>query len=650
MVGKDSLRRVDEAHMAYRPDIDGLRAIAVLSVVTYHAFPTVLPGGFVGVDIFFCISGYLITSIITKGLGEGSFKFISFYSARARRLFPSLVLVLVFCLLVGVLILAPSEYRALGWHTSAGSFFLSNFAYLSESGYFDADAQTKPLLHLWSLAVEEQFYIFWPFAIILSRRRGSIFTIVALAVAVTSFGYGLALLWKQGPLYSPAGAYYLPFSRFWELMLGAMLTPLSRVRVLLDRTSPNGRSFVGSVLLVASLIFISSRHAYPGYWALMPTMGTVMLISAGPTAIFNKYVLSNRFLVGIGLISYPLYLWHWPLLSFPRILEGDIPGPVVRLAAVLLAAALAWLSYQFFERPIRFTSAKLWAHKPLVAAICALGLAGLVVVAAPMSPAHIVRTAENGDVGHDAFHAYMKSHFAPCGPSRLHQAAPRWNGIVRCYQTNGQIPRQVAVIGDSHAEHIFPGLADHFPNVNFVYYLGEGIPSLGNPSYGAIYKYVLSDSSIKTVILSAYWAPGINRVGMQNALGDMRKTILDLHSLGKKVILIKDVPDFEVDPERCKFVRPFIRQRCSETLESVLSREGEGRHMIDELSSIADVSQADPLSEFCPNNECHAAMAGSLLYRDRNHLSKAGSDFMMAGLANAPEFAVLRVPSASPAP
>lgn len=360
-------------HTKYRKDIDGLRGIAVLAVVGYHAFPNWIKSGFIGVDIFFVISGFLISGILFSSMESDSFSFTKFYDRRIKRIFPALILVLAASFVFGWFALLPDEYKQLGKHVAGGAGFLSNFVLWREAGYFDNAAETKPLLHLWSLGIEEQFYLTWPLMLWLTRKRRLRQLAICVIVIAVSFAVNLIMVHRN-----PTADFYSPLSRFWELILGGLLaylalhkpTGVERIKSRIDAifkkitfsAAPKQKGSVlreGSAALGVSLIglgifTISSESTFPGFWALLPTVGTYLILSAGTEAWLNRKVLSNRFLVWIGLISYPLYLWHWPLLSFARIWEAQLPSREVRVAFVFVSVLLAWLTYSLVEKPIRF--------------------------------------------------------------------------------------------------------------------------------------------------------------------------------------------------------------------------------------------------------------------------------------------------------
>ena len=490
VVEEPAPRPLPKAHH-YRLDIDGLRAVAVLSVVTFHAFPTVLPSGFVGVDIFFVISGFLISSIIFEELAiKHRLSFANFYARRIRRIFPALAIVLVACLIAGYALLWADDFRRLGKHVIAGAGFVSNLALWQEANYFDVASDTKVLLHLWSLGIEEQFYLIWPALIWIAwRLRLNQFTLFAV-IFLCSLVYGI----KATPS-NPMAAFYSPAARFWELAAGSILAYIaaskphaaawieSRIStvvssVLFERGSVDQekayRNFLSTVamaLIVTSVFAITRRHEFPGWWALMPVTGTYLIILAGPDAWLNRLVLSNRIMVWIGLISYPLYLWHWPILAFARGHYGSVEvPPEVRIALMSIAVGLAWLTYYFVEKPIRFDYRQRWIAPALVSAMVAVGAFGVLDVVNNGFPGRVDRDRA-------AYEAYFS------GASPLIQAEAKDIGQYRCgfyaweSPTPTLVPRKaidpscytrhsdksVLIIGDSNASDLYYGLNEILP-------------------------------------------------------------------------------------------------------------------------------------------------------------------------------------------
>jgi peptidoglycan/LPS O-acetylase OafA/YrhL len=383
------------SHPEYRPEIDGLRAVAVLSVLGYHAFPDAIRGGFTGVDIFFIISGFLISGILLGNLERGTFSLLTFYTRRVQRIFPALLVVLAACLAAGWVVMLASEYAQLGKHVAAGAAFISNLVLWRETGYFDSAAEAKPLLHLWSLGIEEQFYIFWPLLLYGAwRLRFRAVTLILLIIAA-SFAVNIHYVGSDA-----AAAFYSPLARFWELLIGGclayvglhkspMLAALDvRLSTWLARgTGPDARTLgqarlrdlqaaLGALMIVLALVLLDRRSVFPGWWALLPTLGATLVIGAGGQAWFNRAVLSNRLMVGVGLISYPMYLWHWPLLSFAQIIGGARPAPEIRAAAVAGSIVLAAATYWFVEKPLRFGRYRRRMPPLLVVAMIAVGATG----------------------------------------------------------------------------------------------------------------------------------------------------------------------------------------------------------------------------------------------------------------------------------
>ena len=344
----------------YRPDIDGLRALAVMAVILFHTFPKVIPGGFVGVDIFFVISGYLITQIVLSDLDTGKFSAWMFYARRVRRIFPALIIVLGFTFAVGWHFLLPAELTSLGKNLLASALFSANLMLLSEVGYFDIAAHTKPLLHLWSLGIEEQFYLVWPLILWLLPRRWLVAGIIVTIVG--SFALNVAIVADN-----PSRAFYLPFTRAWELLAGALLTQIPRQ----GQQTKEALGVCGLSAVLVSFFLFDARTPFPGWAATVPVIGTAFLIiSEG--SIVNRLTLTRRTAVNVGLISYPLYLWHWPLLVFAEIYKFRPLTDLQRGLVIGVAFVLAWLTYKLLERPIRLAGNTF--VRPLIASMAVLAV------------------------------------------------------------------------------------------------------------------------------------------------------------------------------------------------------------------------------------------------------------------------------------
>lgn len=337
--------------IAYRPEVDGLRALAVLSVILFHAGFEGMSGGYVGVDIFFVISGYLITAIIAKEVSRGEFSIVNFWERRVRRILPALFFVLIFTVVGAWYILLPGELDSFFDSLVAVSFSVSNLFFWKTSGYFDSASELKPLLHTWSLAVEEQFYLGFPALLLLIWKFGRrVILGVVVAIAILSL-----LTAQYGSTSHPDATFYLIPTRAWELMIGALVA-LHLV------TSPNrephsfvaeASSLIGLIALISSIIWLDETIPFPSVYGLMPTVGTALIILYATPENFVGRLLANRAFVGIGLLSYSAYLWHQPLFTFARHLSVGEASEYLLLGLGVLSFLFAYFSWRFIERPFR---------------------------------------------------------------------------------------------------------------------------------------------------------------------------------------------------------------------------------------------------------------------------------------------------------
>ncbi|MGI4842269.1 MAG: acyltransferase family protein [Janthinobacterium lividum] len=636
------------SHLPYRPDIDGLRAVAVLSVVLFHAFPAWLRGGFIGVDIFFVISGFLITGILLRELEAGSFSFAHFYARRVKRIFPALILVMAFCLGFGWLALFPDEYQQLGKHVVGGAGFAANFFYWAQVGYFDTAADTKPLLHLWSLGIEEQFYILWPVILLLAWKRRMRLLAVAAVLALASF------LVNVGGIDAYATAtFYSPASRAWELLLGAGLACLharAGAAAIARRPgfAPNLFAWSGVVLLAAGLAMVTRERQFPGWWALLPAVGALCIIAAGPQAWFNRVLLSNRIMVWIGLVSYPLYLWHWPLLSFAQIVEGREPAPLIRTGAVLLAVMLAWLTYRVLERPLR-----LRPGRGKVAVLCALMLgiagAGAAIYLKDGLPA---RAPVQENLANQKALVLVEdtANAAACKARYGFDST-----YAYCLQADVAKDPTVLLLGDSHAYHVVAGLTKYYSG------LGENLLMLGtrHPYWGLdpagdpyqqatqpMLELGLGMASVKTVVFSTHLRFGSNpdqRVYVDAARETFRRFI----AAGKHVVFMNDVPIIGFDPRSCikraGVASSATRVPCAIPRSDWESQIARHREIMQQLAQeFPQIEWFDAAAALCDDTHCHAMIDGRLMYRDANHLSYDGDLLIGRHFARRPQRAAAR--------
>ena len=607
----------------YRPDVDGLRAVAVISVLLFHAFPKRFPAGFVGVDIFFVISGYLITGILLEQVGKGSFTYLDFYSRRIKRIFPALLLVLGATMLASWYVLLPDEFAQVSKHTAAGSSFIANFVLWSESGYFDVAADTKPLLHLWSLAVEEQFYIVWPVLISLVFAKSKrYFFAVASALWLISF---LLSFWST--FAHPTAAFYSPWTRFWELGTGGLLAYLKVNGSPVIERYKNLQGWLGAALLSFSLIYVGKTDPFPGLIALAPVIASALLISAGMESSFCRHVLANRLMVFVGLVSYPLYLWHWPLLVLPKIIMGEALAPALRIALLGAAFVLALATYYFVESKLRHAKMQ---KVPLILAILMLCFfaVGLAVNVLGLSSRH-----QNADL------------------QRVLNAKLDWEYPAKGFKALGNVGHQfwfqntnsntkAVFIGDSNMEQYAPrisGLLSENPdNALSVIFATKGdcpvIPSLylsrDNCRESMTKAFNLaSNKEVSTVVIGQLWLDYPELAYDEKLQASLSSIIKELSS-SKKVFVILNIPvGIQYDP-KTMFSGSRLTTLVAKDPSSVKFdvRQFRSKHMalFDAITRIANNSGAtviDPMAALCSDFECRVFDSkGDPLYIDEAHL------------------------------
>src|ERR1017187_9652621 len=667
------MSRPKSTRQEYRPDIDGLRAVAVLSVVAFHAFPDRVPGGFVGVDIFFVISGFLISSIIFKNLHQGTFSFSEFYRRRIKRIFPALIIVLIACLAFGWVSLLPDEYRQLAKQTATGAAFSSNIELWREAAYFDTSSDHKPLLHLWSLGIEEQFYLIWPTCLVLLwKQKDRVLWAVGI-LAGLSFAVNVSRVSSH-----TSSTFYLPFTRFWELLLGCLLAYITLfhggfVAVLSNRWSlhpgvqsrlNNAFAFMGSLLIGAAITLLNYKdRAFPGWWALLPTVGSFFVISAGPGALVNRTVLRNRAMVLIGLISYPLYLWHWPMLSFARILTT--PTRTLKLTLISVSILLAWATYRYVE--VRIRARGNWISPRVDIVVLSTGLAfscllGVALFSAKGVPGRLPATNE----------ALIMD--VSGSPAKYVDGPVKLKGLnLRVQSKMGRV--DAAVVGDSHAESLFRGLAavdqgrtwlgignySCPPTIGitvetdaskcaekmkqaFDYLTGPVGPDI---VVFAFYGYYAEATDFSADHLLNGKGPshiGLNGERQQQAKEDVLFTGLE-NAIGlvtgrrKQVYLVMDIPELPFLPRDC-VKRPFFTKLANCHLErSVVAQRQKGlRRIVKRLGSdFPTLEVFDPLPLLCDNSWCNPVVEGFSYYQDSHHLSLRGSELVarsLVGLIN----------------
>jgi peptidoglycan/LPS O-acetylase OafA/YrhL len=614
------------AHPAYRSDIDGLRALGVLLVLIFHAFPRTLPSGFIGVDIFFVVSGYLISTIVFGNLENDSFSLGEFYARRVRRIFPALAIVLASGLVLGWFLLFVDELQQLGLHVAAGAGFVSNLVLWSEAGYFDSDATAKPFLHLWSLGIEEQFYIFWPLLMVLVWKRKYNFLAITLVIAIASFAANVLTIRSD-----PVAAFYSPWSRFWELMAGGILAYLALHWPNRLRINANWQAAAGLVMIALALGLLNKKAAFPGWWALLPTIGTCLIIAAGSSAWVNRKFLSSRLMVGIGLISYPLYLWHWLLLSFAWIAHGKTPPAGVRWALVIASFLLAYLSYRFVEKRIRAAGRRM--AMALVGAMLALAGLGLLAYSGLISPrnnSQAIGAILEALHDRDYSEGLAKTNFAGAEVSSI---------------TAGE--RTVLFIGDSHLEQYAPRVVQLLKNNPEKYSSALFLTDPGcapvpgsaqtNPHHRercTVFRGRLAELVLRPEIDAVFIAAAWNLYFLQSSPQAPEKLDLDFELKNLQRFIASIVPHKPVyvlldNPRGWQFEpRHFF---AGSRLTGVAVKPFQKQVMLDEDQDALRLRLAgavlatgarviDPVEYLCVNKQCPVVTAdGKPIYSDDNH-------------------------------
>lgn len=630
-----------------RSDIQGIRAVAVLSVMATHAgLP--LPGGFVGVDIFFVVSGFVITlMLLREWRRDGRINLSAFYRRRIRRLTPAAGALIAVTGLGALLLLPPDGTTQAAAATGLGSdFFIANWVIsVLAVGYFGPSAQTNPLLHMWSLAVEEQFYLAFPllllFGLILGRRFNRA---RSGALLVTGLVFVASLLMIRGaalPLPDWLFGYYSPLNRAWEFAAGAGTALLTTWVPRLSGRLALLLQGVGVAGTIASFILINEATPFPGKATLLPVVATSLLIFGGSwasTAVSRT--LSHPWAVWIGDRSYSLYLWHWPMIVFSATL-WPASVLVTTLAAAVSAVPAVW-SYRFLEQPLRRGPVLNWSGTLRTFGSFILGPAlmcgGVWVVAdrwgvpafSPSSgwethqvPQWVRSYPVNSDLGSDC-------------PDPSIGTLIGDNGL--CLQTHPGDPLRVVIIGDSHAEHLLAGFHDGLAGTNVGVMSLRSTRLFGGPAnLAAAARAVAAMPDVRVVILSWRWSDKTLDQGAPN-LTSLVSTVADLRAAGKEVLLPDDVFDFPFSGSQCQYrIAPAIPfSRCDWTSTWNADQHAADLIMLNGLAARYDARVVPTWAELCPGEPCSMLRGGHLIYADNNHLNPAGSRLAFGAFAQDP--------------
>lgn len=650
----------------YRTDIDGLRAIAVFLVIGFHAFPSFFGGGFIGVDIFFVISGFLITGILLREIEHNTFRLHSFYARRIKRLFPALMITFLMVLGYGWLVLLGDEFSSLGKHTFFGASFLSNFTLLKETGYFDTVATHKPFLHLWSLAIEEQYYIIWPIALYVftrSRLKPYLGWCIGLSLVISLFvsmTFAVDIIMNKKRM---ALSFYTPPARFWELSLGSFLAYWMKFRQgwfekgyqtvrgwfqYLPWSFENACASIGISIIFFSLFYMSTDDLYPGWRALLPTAGTFCCLLAGSQNWFAKQVLSKKALVSIGLISYPLYLLHWPAFSFVHIINPEILNNAgVKITLLLIVALISFGIYRWVEKPVRSSSHSV----ALILIVMMMGLAwqGYRAYQKQWLPA----MAKN---------SHWQTVMAAIGeweyPGELTQFP--YQGFDFYQQRAGK--KAVVVLGDSNVQQYAPRVIqlykEHGTHMKTVIFAAKAswppIPNLHSDNYPAyegmmkVVQALIAEPFVSDVIIGAQWLGYFTdnkagtayyyrngrirepllkgSIGFLKAANDLKAFINEIQAKGKQVVLLTNLPiGSNCDPKTWFVRRDFLGRVDYQVkpLERTQWKKNSAltTRLLTRIATETGAKLIRPEDTLCDEQRCQVVTEqGTPLYMDSLHL------------------------------
>jgi len=639
----------------YRPDIDGLRAVAVSGVLLFHAFPTAFPSGFLGVDVFFVISGYLITGILMRALIDEHFNLKDFYTARIKRIFPSLLLVLVFVAFAGWFYLLPEEYSKLGRHIAGGGAFIANILYWNESGYFDAEASSKPLLHLWSLGVEEQFYIVFPIVLFVVYRSIRRISIVMWVVAILAIL--LAMISHKG---DAVAQFYSPLSRAWQLCCGVLLALWEMLRpkdraASVDLLKRLPLSLLGLLLIVLALLGtkdIVLLNIWPG---LLPVIGAMLVVADGPLGWGNRSLLASRLAVRLGRISYPVYLWHWPMFAMAHILTGRHPDAWIGCSLLAASVFLGWVSAKWVEGPLRHRESPHVAPALLASMGCVVLLGWTINQQAGFPN----RAVSIGQLAEFEYGLHWQG-WVDCDAIKTNAA------MGGCKQINSGQDAEVLVIGDSHAGHLASGLRDQYQKRDVgvavllhagcfpyrsVNISGQRFFECPDDAMTQALDYAERNMKVKVVVLAGYAALHVHGHRFHETVADdaakraariqaldlgFRQTVRRLLDSGKKVVFVIDNPELLVDPKACvERPFPFGHPECAidVTAEQTQVRNQDFDMLVAQHSNdFPQVQFFSARSVFCDDAICRARKGHELWFASRDHLTPAGSRRVAVGL------------------
>ena len=656
-------------YMKYRPEIDGLRALAIIPVVFFHAGFTGFSGGYLGVDVFFVISGYLITAIILSDLEKGDFSYKKFYERRARRILPALFLVVIICIPFAWVTFLPPGFVEFSQSVVAVTLFIPNILFWTESGYFDTSAALKPLLHTWSLGLEEQFYILYPLTLLaILRYSKEYFGVFILVGIILSFA-----LAEYSSRFHPSENFYLLPTRGWELLIGAYIAyKESNNSVQVNERLATFLTSIGVVLILGSVVLFNEQTRHPSIYTLIPVIGTALIIAFGRTKGLTNSLLSNRSLVGIGLISYSLYLWHQPVFVFARTVSLVTLKQEIYILLIIMSVVLALVSYRYVEAPFRnrqrVNTKYFWILTASVASgLIIFGLVGFITNGMPNRIPEETRSILNLDKIHGI--RVMTEDGVEC-----HARNPK----DACVIGNINVQPTWALVGDSHAGVLAPSLSYALNTISesALHLTQNGCPYaldlerkdqiLHCIELNKLIRSRLLQLDIKNVVISGRYVHGLESTRYNNGEGGIeegndiwygpleqvteevrynsvkqsyKRSIEELLSNGKTVYLVYPIPEvgWIVPNQLFKQLFMGIDREITTSATAYYSRSQSVINVFDEIGLHADLIRVYPGRIFCDSivkERCVTELDNKILYFDDDHLSIYGADIVMQEVFN----------------
>lgn len=598
--------------------------MAVLPVILFHAGFAAVPGGFVGVDVFFVISGYLITGILIEEITRGQYSILRFYERRARRILPALVAVLLACIPFAWMWLLPEQLKDFGESLAAVLVFLSNLYFMSQVSYFAPAAELQPLLHTWSLAVEEQYYLIFPLIVAVSLRFG-LRTLFAVTLTLTLSSLFFS---EVGLRINPERNFFFSLSRFWELGVGS-LCAVAAARCGGMRNGP--LAGLGLLLILAAVFLYDRTMPFAGLSALLPVGGAALILLFCREDTLTGRLLSQPIMVGVGLISYSAYLVHQPLFAFARIRSAEEPGAVLLVALCLASLGLGWLSWRFIERPFRGTRPSALPDRRHFAAAAAAAAAVLMMsaVAVRVADGFPGRVAERfqGEIGRHGLSRGGGTRFYPCTSDVVRDDAETFEDTPACFQSRPDLPITIALVGDSHAGHLFSAVADFALQDVVGVYVRSEVPFGSSPGSQGIYAELAENTSLTTVIYTMHWPRRFiqfdDEVGFR---AELRATLAAFKSLGVTVLVVGDLPWFASEPASCKYevFEGNLRYCTAQRADAADLRQRYGP-ILAEVTAEIGIPLIPIRNLFCDDRECSMVRDGVIQFFDSNHLNASGA-------------------------